>query len=57
MKTLLWKVRATYHAHRKLGISWSHAWYIAGVWIGDQWHLDMTPKEAAQEEAWAWADC
>lgn len=57
MKTLLWKIRSTYHCRRKLGIGWRFAWQHAGAWIEQEWHLDMTPKQAAQEEAYAWADC
>jgi hypothetical protein len=56
MKTLIWKLRDTYHCRRKLGISWYFAWQHAEAHVEQLWHLDMTPEEAAQEEAYAWSD-
>lgn len=56
MKTLFWKLQDTYHCRRLLGVSWRFAWQHAGAHIEQGWHLEMPPKEAAQQEAYAWAD-
>lgn len=55
MKTLIWKLLDTYHCRRKIGISWRFAWQHAEAHVEQGWHHEMTPKEAAQEEAYAWA--
>lgn len=55
MKTLLWKLRDAYHCRRKLGIGWWFAWQHAEAHVEQGWHHEMTPEQAAQEEAYAWA--
>jgi hypothetical protein len=57
MKTLLWKIRDAYWCRRKLGIGWRFAWAHAEAHVESGWHLEMSPKEAAHEEACAWAEC
>jgi hypothetical protein len=55
LPTLTWKIRDAYHCRRKLGIGWRFAWQHAEAHVEQNWHLEMTPKQAAQEEAYAWA--
>lgn len=55
MKTLIWKLQDTYHCRKKLGIGWVWAWDTASAHVECGWHREMTPKQAAQEEAYQWA--
>jgi hypothetical protein len=57
MKTFIWKIQDAYHCRRLLGISWLFAWQHAEAHVEQGWHLEMSPKQAAQEEAYAWASC
>lgn len=55
LRVFWWKIRDAYHCRRKLGIGWRFAWQHAEAHVEQGWHHEMTPEQAAQEEAYAWA--
>jgi hypothetical protein len=61
MKTLIWKIRYTYHVHRLLRVSILYGWDMAGSTVEsfgeDIADGDLSPKEAAENERDEWLAC
>lgn len=54
MKTIWWKIRATYWARRKLKVSIVQAWQFAGSWVECYGIHEASPQIAAEEELEEW---